>query len=192
MNVVSHRLNQKIDFLRLKLEEAKVDLTNLMKKVDQSVVETFFGIFKSELRIRILRLELNESKIKEKKVQALFKSGQNYRIDFLKEHFGSLNIEKNLIKEEQIKNDLINILSRLTGKDLIEPNMFLLMEAAQFDNNVVQLVLDENLRNNDSPEVQLFLLKNESNANCGGGNVTVAVVAIVAVVAVVAVVVAVG
>jgi outer membrane protein TolC len=154
-------LNQAIDFGQLKLEEAKVDLINLTKKVHRDVIEVFFGIFESELRLGILRLEYKKNKIKEEEAYALFESGQNYRIDFLEERFKRLNIENDLVEEEANKNELIHRLSRLMGGSLIEPGTLLAAEIVQFYDNGVQMVLDKNPYSGD-------FLADKSRANSSG------------------------
>ena len=142
-------LNQQIDFQQLKLEEAKIDLVNLTKKVHRDVVEVFWGILESELRLRILRLEHEKTKIKEERAYALFESGQNYRTDFLEKRFESLNIEHDLIQEEANKNALIHRLSRLTGGGLIESGTLLTAEVAQFCDESVQVILNKRPHSSD-------------------------------------------
>lgn len=134
--------NQEIDFQQLKLEEAKIDLTNLTKKVHRDVVEVFWGIFESELRIRTLRLEHEKTKIKEERADALFESGQNYRTDFLEQRFEKLNIEHDLIQEKANKNALIHRLSRLMGGRLIESGTLLTAEVAKFCDDSLRMILN--------------------------------------------------
>ena len=141
--------DQEIDFQQLKLEEAKIDLTNLKKKVHRDVVEVFLGIFESELKIRTLHLEHEKIKIKEARADALFESGQNYRTDFLEQRFENLNIEHDLVQEEANKNTLIHRLSRLMGGGLIESGTLLIAEVAKFCDDRMQMILSKHPHSSD-------------------------------------------